>query len=351
MGCLPKIRDDQRRELALLIITEQELKQYVKLNSEAISIVEEGFTKLAEGEVVMPPIMRVDVHDQNGEVDVKTAYIKGKDMFAIKVSSGFFDNYKLGLPSGNGLMMLLSTQTGIPQALLLDNGYLTEVRTAAAGAISVKYLARQNIHTVGIIGAGSQARFQLRALKLIRDFQKVLVYARSSDRAKEYADDMAKELNIVVEVIESPEQVVRNSDVVITTTPAREPIIQADWLHPGLHITAMGSDAEHKQEIESEVLARVDKLVCDTKAQCARLGELHHALDSGVISDQSNIIELGQITSNKVSGRDRDDQITICDLTGTGVQDTAIALYAYNEMVKRQIGLPIENKEFSIETN
>ncbi|MFC0271495.1 cyclodeaminase [Metabacillus herbersteinensis] len=332
----------------MLIFTEQELKQYVQLNLEAITIIEEGFSKLANNEVEMPPIMRVDVHDQNGEVDVKTAYVKGKDMFAIKVSSGFFNNYKLGLPSGNGLMMLISTQTGIPQALLLDNGYLTEVRTAAAGAIAANYLSRENISTVGVIGAGSQARFQVRALKLVRDFKKILVYARSTDRSKKYAEDMAAEIGIEVHVVDSAEQVVRNSDLVITTTPANEPIIKAEWLHPGLHITAMGSDAEHKQELEAEVLARADKLVCDTKAQCARLGELHHALESGVVTNESLIIELGQLTSKELNGRENEEQITVCDLTGTGVQDTSIALFAYNEMVKRDLGLNVNNKTLSL---
>jgi ectoine utilization protein EutC len=332
----------------VLIFTEQELKQYVQLNREAINIVEEGFTKLANNEVEMPPIMRVDVHDQNGEVDVKTAYVKGKDMFAIKVSSGFFNNFKLGLPSGNGLMMLISTQTGIPQALLLDNGYLTEVRTAAAGAIAANYLSRKDIATVGVIGAGSQARFQIRALKLVRNFKKILVYARSADRAKKYAEDMADEMGIEVQVMDSAEQLVRNSDLVITTTPAKEPIIKAEWLHPGLHITAMGSDAEHKQELEAEVLARADKLVCDTKAQCARLGELHHALDSGVLTNESSIIELGQLTSKELNGRENEEQITVCDLTGTGVQDTVIALFAYNEMVKRNLGLNVENKTIAL---
>lgn len=335
----------------MLIFTEHELKQYVKLNQEALHIVEEGFTKLANDEVVMPPIMRVDVHDQNGEVDVKTAYVKGKDMFAIKVSTGFFNNYKLGLPSGNGLMMLLCTKTGIPQSLLLDNGYLTEVRTAAAGAIAARYLSRENIDIVGVIGAGSQARFQVRALKLVRDFKKILVYARSADRAKQYAEDMAAEIGVEVEVIGNPEQVVRNSDLVITTTPANEPIIKAEWLHPGLHITTMGSDAEHKQELEAEVLARANLLVCDTKAQCARLGELHHALDSGVLTEESQIIELGQLTSKKSKGRVNNQQITVCDLTGTGVQDTVIALFAYNAMVKQNVGLKIENKELSLKDN
>jgi len=245
-------------------------------------------------------------------------------------------------------MMLISAQTGIPQALLLDNGYLTEVRTAAAGAIAANYLSRENIETVGVIGAGSQARFQVRALKLVRDFKRVLVYARSADRARKYAEDMSAELGIEVQAVDSAEAVVRNSDTVITTTPAKEPVIKAEWLHPGLHITAMGSDAEHKQELEPEVLVRADKLVCDTKAQCARLGELHHALNLGALTQDSSIIELGQLTSKELAGRENDEQITVCDLTGTGVQDTAIALFAYNEMVKRNLGLNVENKTLSL---
>lgn len=332
----------------MYIFTEPELKQYIQLNLEAINIVEEGFTKLANNQVEMPPIMRIDLHDQNGEVDVKTAYVKEKDMFAIKISSGFFNNYQLGLPNGNGMMILMSTQTGVPQAILLDNGYLTEVRTAAAGAIASKYLSKKHVTTVGVIGAGSQARFQVRALKLVRDFSKVLVYARSTDRAKKYAQDMSLELGVEVKVVDSAEVVVRNSDTVITTTPATEPIIKAEWLHPGLHITAMGSDAEHKQELEAKVLARADKLVCDKKEQCARLGELHHALNQRIVTDNSPIIELGQLTSKEVRGRENDEQITVCDLTGTGVQDTAIALFAYNEMVKRNAGWNVENKTLSL---
>lgn len=328
----------------MLIFTEQELKQYVVLNQEAVKIVEAAFTHLANNEAVLPPIMRVDIEEHNGEVDVKTAYLKGKGMFAIKISSGFFDNYQLGLPTGNGMMLLINTQTGVPEAILLDNGYLTDVRTAAAGAVAASYLSKARLDTVGMFGAGSQARYQLRALRLVRKFSKVLVYARSQKRSEKFAAEMSTELGIEVIAAESAEAVVRNSDTVITTTPAKEPIIKAEWLHPGLHITAMGSDAEHKQELEPEVLAQADILVCDTKAQCARLGELHHAIAAGVMTMESPVVELGELTAKNRSGRTSNEQITVCDLTGTGVQDTAIALFAYQEMLKRNKGLKIEDK-------
>lgn len=318
----------------------------IRLDKQMIPVIEDAFTQLKEKDVVMPPIMRVDVKESNGEVDVKTAYIPGKDMFALKVSSGFFNNYKLGLPSANGLMMLISSITGEPKALLLDNGYLTEVRTAAAGAIAAKHMAKEDVHTVGVIGTGAQARYQLKALKLVRDFQKVLVYGRSKENAGKLKEDMEALLNVDIQIEAEVEPVVRNSDIVVTTTPATKPLVKADWLHPGLHITAMGSDAEEKQELEADVLSKADRFVCDTKAQCARLGELHHSIEQGYIDKAAPVTELGELTSGTSKGRLNDQEITVCDLTGTGVQDTAIALLAYERLTEKDgIGLAIDNKK------
>jgi len=332
----------------MLIFSKEEIKQYIQLNHSSILVIEEGFTYLNNNHVKMPPIMRVDIEENNGEVDVKSAYIKGKDMFAIKISSGFFNNYKLGLPSGNGMMILINTKTGVPESILLDNGYLTDIRTACAGAIAAKYLSRENIKTVGVIGSGSQARYQLQALKLVRNFKKVLVYSRSKERVEAYANEMSQKLGVEIKITNSAEEVVKNSDTVITTTPSNEPIIKSEWLHPGLHITAMGSDAETKQELEASVFKVADKVVCDTIQQCARLGELHHAIDEGIIQDQSTILELGQLTSSQKVGREHNNEITVCDLTGTGVQDTAIALYAYQELVKKSMGIRVHDKSLTI---
>ena len=328
------------------IFTESEIKQFVTLNKDVLPVVEDAFTQLATKEVIMPPIMRVDVKENNGEVDVKTAYIPGKELFALKVSSGFFNNDQLGLPSANGLMMLISAVTGEPKALLLDNGYLTEIRTAAAGAIAAKYMAKEHVKTVGVIGTGAQARYQMAALKLVRNFEKVIVYGRSRENAQKFKDEMENILQVDIQLADEAETVVRNSEIVVTTTPATEPIMKADWLHPGLHITAMGSDAEEKQELAADVLKKADRFVCDTKAQCARLGELHHSIEQGYISADEPVIELGEVTSGKEKGRVNDQEITVCDLTGTGVQDTAIALYAYRFLTEKEgIGLEIDNKK------
>ena len=325
--------------MKVTLLTEAELRRCVELDVEAIAAVEDAFTRLANGEAAMPPIVCVDIPEHRGEVDIKTAYVRGLDSFAVKIASGFFENYRFGLPSGSGMMVLVSARTGLPEALLLDNGYLTDVRTGAAGAVAARHLARTRVETVGIIGAGVQARYQALALRRVREFRRVLVWGRSRERAEAYAAEMAPRLGVEVVAASDAESVVRASDIMVTTTPSREPYLRAEWLHPGLHITAMGSDGPEKKELFADVLARADLVVCDSRTQCERLGELHHARP---VPSGDRIVELGEITSGRRVGRTDDAQITVCDLTGTGVQDTAIALLAHRSAAGRGLGLQIE---------
>ncbi|SFL87954.1 cyclodeaminase [Salibacterium qingdaonense] len=324
------------------IFSERDIRQVVDINKKALELVEEGFQKLEQGEVTMPPVLRVDIPEHNGEVDVKTAYVKGMDLFALKMSSGFFNNADKGLPSLSGMMLLLRTDTGFTDSILQDNGYLTDVRTAAAGGIAAAHLAPETVKTAGVIGTGTQARYQIRALQLVRKLNQVLVYGRKSERVQQYIDDMQKELGVEVKAAKSPEEVVRNSDAVVTTTPAKEPIIQKEWLHPGLHITAMGSDAEEKNEVAPEVLGTVDVLACDAKAQVFKLGEHHHALEAGVIQENTDTVELGALSLGHAGGRTSEEDVTFCDLTGTGVQDTAIAVYARHSLIDAGKGTTFE---------
>lgn len=328
--------------MTITVLTENELRNCVNLDLEAIDIISEAFAALARGDAVMPPILRLDVHDHNGEMDVKTAYIRGFDSFALKMSTGFFDNPKLGLPSLSGMMTLMSSKTGRVEAVLLDNGYLTDIRTAAAGAVVARHLVREDSETAGVLGAGTQAGLQIEALNLVRPVKRVLVWARSPDKAKGFAEELSRRLGVEVDVRSSAEAVVRESDVVVTTTPAREPLVQGEWLNPGLHITAMGSDAEDKNEIAPSALAAADRLVVDSRAQSLRLGELHHAVDAGTVDKDAPVTEIGTIIDGRASGRIGPEEISIADLTGTGVQDTAIALYAARKAAKQGYGTTIE---------
>ena len=308
------------------IVTEAELKKAVKLDLTAVDVVEKAFAALASGKVVMPPILSMDLHDVNGEVDVKTAYIPGFDGFAIKVSPGFFNNPQLGLPSLNGLMILFSAKTGLVESLFLDNGYLTDIRTAAAGAVAARHLAPETVETAGVIGTGVQARLQMIAAHLVRPFKHVLVHGRDAEKASACAADLAAALGIEAQAVDDPVELVARSQLVVTTTPAREPVIKADWLHPGLHITAMGSDQSGKNEIDPAALVAADAYVCDSVSQCEVSGELEAAIAAD-IGIKGTPAELGQVIAGTKTGRVSAEAITICDLTGTGAQDTAIATH------------------------
>lgn len=320
------------------ILTERELRKLVPLDADAVSVVEEAFRALAGDAVVMPPILRLDIEEANGEVDVKTAYVPGLESFAIKISPGFFDNPKIGLPSVNGLMMLLSAKTGLLEAALLDNGYLTDVRTAAAGAVAAKHLSRENAETAAIFGAGMQARLQLEALLLVRPVRRARIWARDGNKAHAAAGDLQKRLGIEVEAVADPEKAVSGADIVVTTTPATAPILKIDWISAGQHITAMGSDAEHKNEIDPRLVGKADRYVADRLSQTRILGELHHAIAAGLADAGADFPELGAVVAGKVHGRTADDQITFADLTGTGVQDTAIATLARRRAVELGVG-------------
>jgi ornithine cyclodeaminase len=315
---MPKIR----------ILSETDLRQVVKLDLDAVACVEQGFVALAGGKVVMPPILSMAIEEHNAEVDVKTAYVPGLDSFAIKMSPGFFDNPKIGLPTTSGLMILLSSITGQVRAVLLDNGYLTDVRTAAAGAVAARALSREDAATACIVGSGMQARLQMKALCLVRPITSAVLWARDPAKGKVAAEDLSADLGIPVTLASDLAAAVSSADVIVTTTPASDPLIRADWLRPGQHITAMGSDQHHKAELEPACLTRADLYVPDRQSQTAIMGELRGAIAAGLFPADRQFAELGDIVAGKAPGRRSSDQITIADLTGTGVQDTAIATFA-----------------------
>jgi len=305
------------------IVTEAELRRVIGLDRGLVDVIEKAFAALAGEGVVMPPILSMALEEANGEVDVKTAYLPGFDGFAIKVSPGFFDNPKLGLASLNGLMILFSARTGLVEALFLDNGYLTDIRTAAAGAVAARHLAPKEVETAAVLGTGVQARLQMQAAHLERPFGRVLVWGRDADKAGTCASDLQEALGVEAEVVADPAEAVARSQLVVTTTPAREPLVTAEMLHPGLHVTAMGSDQAGKNEVAAEALVAADLYVADRVAQCETAGELASARAKGLMTGL--LPELGEVVTGAAAGRTSGDQVTICDLTGTGAQDTAIA--------------------------
>lgn len=282
-----------------------------------------GFQAYSDGRVTVPPVAELLFPEDHGELHIKYGAIRGDDVFVIKVATGFFNNPQIGLPPFGGCMLILSQKTGAVESVLLEAGELTNHRTAAAGAVAAQYLAPSDTHCIGIVGSGVQARLQADYLRKVTDCRKLTLWARDSDKAQEAADDisaMGYDVSLSLDV----GSLCAASNLIVTTTPSKKPLITADMIKPGTHITAMGADSPDKRELSTDLLARADLVVADSLSQCLTQGEIHHAADAGNLN-QDNTIELGSVVANPSAGRANDTQITIADLTGVAVQDIAIA--------------------------
>ncbi|HEX6974881.1 MAG TPA: hypothetical protein VF147_10795 [Vicinamibacterales bacterium] len=297
----------------------------------AVSVMRDAFRADGEGRAHVPPVINLDIPAARGEFHIKTAHIEGVAHVAVKVASGFYDNAARGLPSGSGMMALFDASTGFPVALLLDNGYLTDIRTAAAGAVACDALARRTIDTVGVVGSGIQARLQVHCLRIVRPFARVIAWSPTRARLEAYCAEMTAQ-GFDTRPAASVEEICRVADVLVTATPARGALVEAAWLRDGMHVTALGSDSPGKQELDPHCLARADLVVTDRTSQCASFGELRHALDAGLMTLDRVHAQLGEVVAGKKAGRTNDRQITIADLTGVGFQDTAIASAAVESL-------------------
>jgi ectoine utilization protein EutC len=311
----------------VLILSEPEIRALLD-PAACVQAVEKAFAAYASGKAQLPPVINLEVPEHGGEVHIKAGHLSGGPYYAVKIASGFYGNAALGLPGSNGMVLVFDSRTGAPAAFLLDNGFITDLRTAAAGALAVKYLARKKLTTVAVIGAGAQARYQVQLLPLVRTFHEVRVWGRNRDKAEACVQDLRR-AGIPGQpsfaVASSVEQAVRAADVVFTVTASHEPLIRAEWLEPGTTVIAVGSDGPDKQELEVAVLARADGIVADSLPQCLRLGEIHHAVEHGAISKEKVGAELGEIAAGLKPGRQSDQELIVCDLTGVGVQDVAAA--------------------------
>lgn len=288
---------------------------------------EQGFVAYSQNHVVVPPVGELVFQNPPGDTHIKYGYIKEDDYFVIKVASGFYENYKLDLPSSSGLMLLFSQKSGMLISILIDEGYLTNVRTAVAGQIVAKYMAPKEVNGIGVFGTGIQGRLQVEYLKSITDCKKVVVWGQENDDFDSYRSEMETK-GYTVDTTTDAEIVTRQCNLIITATPSRTSLIQADQLLPGTHITAMGSDTPEKQELDSEILKRADIIVADSIEQCLTRGEIHKALEAGMIK-QDKVLELGNVISNPNLGRTSENQLTVADLTGVAVQDIQIAKAVY----------------------
>ena len=296
-----------------------------------LAAMEAAFVAYSDDRAVFPPVGELQLEDPPGDVHLKYGYLKGGTSYVVKIASGFYDNPRRGLPSSNGLMLLFDQQTGEPMAVLLDEGRLTDLRTAAAGAVAAKHLGPAEVRGIGIIGAGIQAREQLRALAAVTDCRRVWVWARRAEAAQAWAAARMGE-GWEVTVAPTVEPLMASCNLVVTCTPATEPLVSVDLVRPGTHITAVGSDTADKQELDPRILGAAQVVVGDSLAQCATRGEIARAVRSGDL-DASAAVELGAVIAGRQRGRTGPEDLTVVDLTGVAVQDLAIAEAVHRALV------------------
>lgn len=323
----------------VIILTQSEVKACLSM-SKAIKAVKIAYSSFASGRVQMPSVQHLDVHKFNGEVDIKSGFVEDFGLMGTKIASGFYDNQKKGLPPGVAIIVLLELETSMPLAIM-DGTHITAYRTGAAGAIAASVLARKDSEKLGIVGAGTQGRMQLLALRELFDIQNVKVWDINREMANRYKGQMSEELSIDIKVVDTPNDVAQEVDILVTATPSRKALISVDSIREGMHINAIGADGPGKQELDPRVMTRASKIVVDSLEQCRKIGEVQHALSQGLINESNIHAEIGEIINGNKSGREMDDEITLFDSTGLSAQDIAAAKIVYDTAKKEGLGRKI----------
>lgn len=308
-----------------------EIKQRIHVPA-MIQAIEDGFVLYSQDKVVVPPVGFLNFDDPPGDVHIKYGYVKNDDVYVLKIASGFCENEKLGVPFADGVILVFSQKTGHLQLVLHDECWLTDMRTAAAGAVAARHLAPKTVSSIGIVGTGTQARMQLELLQGVVDCNSCYIWGRDPGKVQKMIEDLNAKENIrnwglEIKAATSIDELTAQCNLIVMTTSAREPVIHAGQVQKGTHITAMGSDDHGKQELEAAVLGNADVVVADSISQCVDHGECFHAVKAGLI-EEGAIVELGNVIKDPALGRTSDDQVTIADLTGVAVQDIQIAKMA-----------------------
>ena len=322
-----------------ILLKQNEVKELITMK-EVIEDVELSYIEHAKNRVQMPAKKYLFFKKYNGDLRIMPCFMENLEEAGVKCVNVHPDNpIKHGLPTVMGIIELVDPQTGYPISLM-DGTLITNMRTGAAAGVATKYLARSDSKTLGILGAGNQARTQLMALKEVMDIEEVRVFCRTCTSREDFAQRASKKYGLDVKAVDSAQKAVDNTDVVVTTTPSNRPIIKAEWISKGTHINAMGADAPGKQELEAELLKKANIFI-DCWEQASHSGEINVPVSQGIIKEEDIKAKLGSVIINETPGRESDDDITIFDSTGLAVQDIVTAWNVYRKAVKNNIGQKI----------
>jgi alanine dehydrogenase len=320
----------------VLLLTPQEVRDLVPMD-ECIAAVEQAFRLYGEGAAVPPEVL--SMHVPQGGFHIKAGLLDvGRQYFGAKINGNFPENGpRFGLPTIQGVIVLCDAEKGCPLAIM-DSSDITSLRTGAATAVAAKHLARQASRSVTICGCGIQGHAQIGALCRVFQFENVFAYDTNQEKALDFAKNVTEEVDIPVHSIADLGRAVKQSDICVTCTPSRQPYLGIEDIRKGTFIAAVGADNPQKQELHPALMAK-SKIVTDILEQCAAMGDLHHALDAGVVTKASVYAELGEVVAGKKAGRESDDEIIVFDSTGMALQDVAAAALVYEKAIERGLGM------------
>lgn len=320
-----------------LLLTKQEVGSLISMK-DVIDAVGEAYKAFSSGQVVQPDYIGIDLPSPRGEIDFKLGYYKANEMISMKASSGgFIDNpISHDVPSSMGTILLFDARS-CALICVMDGSLITSLRTGASGAVSVKVLARKNSKKITTIGTGNQARMQIRAINEVMKIEEIHAWSRNPDKLSRYKMDIESEFGIPVIVANSKKEAVEQADILITTTRGKGPLVEADWVKPGTHIVAIGTDQKGKQELGPEIFKNA-KIVNDSISQCTEKGETWHPLNEKIITKDDIHGEIGEILLGRKSGRENDEEITIFDSTGMAIQDNTTSEKIYRNAIENNVG-------------
>jgi alanine dehydrogenase len=304
---------------------------------DALKAVEKAFLLYGKNQVQMPPKIYLHLDKYKGDFRAMPAYIKNIEACGLKWVNVYPKNKRFHLPCVMAIIILSDPNSGFPLCIM-DGTLITNLRTGAAGGIAAKYLARRNSSVIGLVGCGAQARTQLIALKELFSIKLIYVWGNKIEYAKKFLKDtksLSPAMNIKIK--DNIAACVNEADIVITTTPSREPLVKSEWIKDGAHINAIGADAKGKQELDPELL-KMAKIVIDDWQQASHSGEINVPLSKGLISRRDIYATLGEVVAGTKKGRVSSKEITIFDSTGLAIQDIAVANLVYHRALKRKVG-------------
>ncbi|MDI6602910.1 MAG: alanine dehydrogenase [Patescibacteria group bacterium] len=322
----------------MLILTQKEVQKILPLEkiSRVIKVIEQAFFDYGKGHIQMPAKLYLDFKKFNGDLRIMPSYSEILEMAGTKLVNVHPENPKRGLKTVMAVIILNDPKTGLPLALM-DGTYITALRTGAGGAVATKYLAKKEAKSLGIVGAGVQALFQILAISKVKKLKEIVVCDIRDEAIENLAKILAKEK---IKIKKGNLKEVCQKEIVSTTTPVREPIVKKEWILPGTHINAVGADAQGKEELEPEILKKA-RIVVDCWEQASHSGEINVPLAKGVISQKDIYGQLGEIVAGKKPGRENEKDVTIFDSTGLAIQDLYTANLVYKLAKRKKLGREI----------